>query len=250
MSLRPPSFATGRVPGTGPLIVYLHGLGCAGSLDWPPVAQSPALSGRASLWIDLFGFGQSPRPEGFRYDLDDQAQALFRLLSSAEEPLALVGHSMGGTLAVLLAERLSSDGRPPTAVILAEPNLRAADATTSAKVARTPLPNFLRGWEAWRASLTSGAYRQSVALADPTAYHRSAVSLQVHGANLLPRFAGLPVTRKGYVLGGRSRGATVETAQQVAVAGIPVVRVDGAGHDLSADDPSGFARAIAQLLDR
>jgi pimeloyl-ACP methyl ester carboxylesterase len=243
-----PPFASGHTPGAGPLLVYLHGLGCAGSRDWPPVANSPALSGRASLWVDLLGFGLSPRPETFSYDLDDQAQALLPLLAQSSDAFALVGHSMGGTLAVLLAERLISAGRHPEAVILAEPNLRAAEATSSAKAARTPLPNFLRGWEAWQASLSSSWYRQSVALADPVAYHRSAVSLVAHSARLLPRFTGLPVERKGYLHGSRSTGETLETARQVAAAGVRGAVVEGSGHDFSADNPSGFAEAIAKLL--
>ena len=248
MTPNPSAFASGRLPGGGPLIVYLHGLGCAGSRDWPPVANSPGLRGRASLWIDLLGFGASPRPATFSYDLDDQAQALLPLLCAASEPLALVGHSMGSTLAVLLAERLSSVGRTPEAVILAEPNLRAAEATSSAKAARTPLPNFLRGWEAWQRSISSSWYRQSVALADPLAYHRSAVSLVAHSAQLLPRFTGLAVPRKGYVHGSRSQGETLKTARQIAEASIPVAVVADSGHDLSADNPNGFAEAIAKLL--
>lgn len=33
----------------GPTLVYLHGLGCAGTLDWPPVTRARALSSRSSL---------------------------------------------------------------------------------------------------------------------------------------------------------------------------------------------------------
>jgi len=40
------------------------------------------------------------------------------------------------------------------------------------------------------------------------AFHRSAVSLVHHGANMLERFAALPLERKGYILGGRSDAAT------------------------------------------
>ena len=66
----------GRTPGAGPLLVYVHGLGCAGNLDWPPVMRGTALQGHASLWVDLVGFGQSERPADFSYDLRDQAELL------------------------------------------------------------------------------------------------------------------------------------------------------------------------------
>jgi pimeloyl-ACP methyl ester carboxylesterase len=212
------------------------------------VARCAALEGRASLWVDLLGFGQSPRPAGFSYDLIDHAREVERLLADFPGPLALVGHSMGGTLAVLLAERLLAEGRALDGVILAEPNLRAADATGSAKTARTPLPNFVRRWDTWREALDAPSYRRSVALADPVAYHRSAVSLVAQSAALLPRFTALPVRSKGFIRGDLSTGATLETARLVAEAGVPVAVVDRAGHDLSADNPDGFARAIAQLL--
>jgi pimeloyl-ACP methyl ester carboxylesterase len=238
----------GRTPGTGPLLVYLHGLGCAGSRDWPPVARSAALQGRASLWVDLVGFGQSERPADFSHDLREQAEFLAVRLGEEPGPLVLVGHSMGGTLAVLLAECLLREGRPPRGLVLAEPNLRPEDATGSARAAATPVEAFLRGWEEWIRQSSSAWYQEDLRLADPLAFHRSAVSLVHHGAGMLARFVALPLERKGYVLGARSDAATHETARQVAAAGIPVATVPDSGHAFSEDDPEGFGRAILQFL--
>ncbi|MBI4916593.1 MAG: alpha/beta hydrolase [Acidobacteria bacterium] len=227
------------------MLVYLHGLGCAGSRDWPPVAGSPSLAGRASLWLDLLGFGSSPRPAGIGYDLDEQAAAVAGTLAAEAAPLALVGHSMGGSLAVMVAERLVAVGRPPVAVVLAEPNLRPEDATTSARVAALPEAAFVAAWPRFVAGVESAWYRGSLRLADPVAYHRNAVSLVAHGRAMLPRFVALPVARKAYVLGGRSDAATHETARLAALAGIEVVTVARSGHEFSADDPAGLAAAIA-----
>ncbi|PTL83950.1 alpha/beta fold hydrolase [Vitiosangium sp. GDMCC 1.1324] len=255
MSSLPPSLShgsprlmVGHSPGSGPLLVYLHGLGCAGNRDWPPVARSTALQGRASLWVDLAGFGQSERPADFSYDLSAQAELLAELLGSESGPIVQVGHSMGGTLAVLLAERLLRDGRPLHALVLAEPNLRPEDATGSARAAATPVETFLRGWDDLVRGTSSGWYQENLRQADPLAFHRSAVSLVHHGANMLARFAALPLERKGYVLGGRSDSDTHETARRVAAAGIPVVTVKDSGHAFSEDDPEGFGRAILQLI--
>ncbi|WP_233166267.1 alpha/beta fold hydrolase [Archangium sp. Cb G35] len=238
----------GRTAGRGPLLVYVHGLGCAGSLDWPPVVRGPALQGHASLWVDLVGFGQSERPADFSYDLRDQAELLAARLGSEPGPLVLVGHSMGGTLAVLLAECLLRDHRPLQALVLAEPNLRPEDATGSARAAATPVDVFLHRWEGWIRQYSSASYREGLRQADPLAFHRSSVSLVHHGANMLARFVALPLERKGYILGGRSDEATHETARQVAAAGIPVVTVPGSGHGFSEEDPEGFGRAILQFL--
>ncbi|MFY0568386.1 alpha/beta fold hydrolase [Archangium lansingense] len=237
-----------RSPGAGPLFVYVHGLGCAGSRDWPPVAHSTALQGHASLWVDLVGFGQSERPADFSYELREQAELLAAQLRAEPGPLVLVGHSMGGTLAVLLAECLQRDGHPLHALVLAEPNLRPEDATGSARAAATPVEEFLRGWDGWIRQSSSAWYQENLRQADPLAFHRSAVSLVHHGANMLARFVALPLERKGYILGGRSDADTHETARQVAASGIPVVTVPGSGHGFSEDDPEGFGRAILQFL--
>ena len=92
----------------GPLLAICSRLGCAGNLDWPPVMRGTALQGHARPpgW-DLVGFGQSERPAGWRYRPAQPGGAPGKARLGAESgPLVLVGHSMGGTLAVLLAECL------------------------------------------------------------------------------------------------------------------------------------------------
>ncbi|MBU8895236.1 alpha/beta hydrolase [Corallococcus sp. M34] len=245
---RGPTLEAARREGQGPVWVYLHGLGCAGSLDWPPVAKAPALAGRASLWVDLPGFGLTARPPDFESDLDVLGRLLAGALVREPLPVALVGHSMGGTLALRVAEELVALGHPPHALFLAEPNLRAEDATGSAMAAAMRREDFVAGWEAWCSGSSSEAYRASLRQSDPVTFHQSASSLVRVGRGLLPRFAALGVARKGYVLGGRSDAATRETARLVAEAGIRVVTVAESGHGFSEEDPEGLGRALAELL--
>lgn len=246
--------ATGRMDGAGPLLVYLHGLGCSGSRDWPPVAGATALADRASLRVDLPGFGRSDRPPDFSYDLADQADLLTEMLAPGAgvapgtAPIALVGHSMGGTLAVLLAERLVAAGRPPAAVLLAEAVLAPGDATTSARVAAKPEARFVAAWPRWVEAFPSPFYREEMRMAEPTAYHRTACSLIHHSEGMLERFLALPVPTKGFIVGGRSDPPIHRTARRVAEAGVPVAMVPNSGHGFSEDDPTGFAAAIAKLM--
>lgn len=93
-----------------PLLVALHGWLLAGRL-WTPLAA--ALAPRWELWSpDLPGFGQRPRPRGLQPNLASYGRWL---AAAAQEqaggrPIVLLGHSLGGSIALhaapLLGEQL------------------------------------------------------------------------------------------------------------------------------------------------
>jgi pimeloyl-ACP methyl ester carboxylesterase len=85
-----------------PRVVWLHGWARRGQ-DFTLAATSLAERGIASVALDLPGFGASPLPSkagGARYYAELVLPALREL---AVEPLVLVGHSFGGTVAIVLA---------------------------------------------------------------------------------------------------------------------------------------------------
>ncbi|MQA93253.1 MAG: alpha/beta fold hydrolase [Streptosporangiales bacterium] len=91
--------------GAGPPVVLLHGIG-SGWQSWEPVL--PALAERFDvIALDLPGFGASPPlPEGRRYGvfaLADAAEEFWTGLG-VERPY-VVGHSMGGLVALELSRR-------------------------------------------------------------------------------------------------------------------------------------------------
>ena len=55
--------------GVGTPLVFVHGLGCASSCDYPAVARDPSLASRRAILVDLLGSGFSDRPEGFDYSV-------------------------------------------------------------------------------------------------------------------------------------------------------------------------------------
>jgi pimeloyl-ACP methyl ester carboxylesterase len=86
-----------------PPLVLLHGFPLDGRM-WKPVAER--LSASFSVLVpDLAGFGASPAlPDG--WSLEDQAEAVHRWVRLREErPFALAGFSMGGYVALALAEK-------------------------------------------------------------------------------------------------------------------------------------------------
>jgi len=90
-------------PDVGRLLVLVHGLG--GSLDsWAALAPALARTARV-LAIDLAGFGRT-RGSGLSASLPSNQDLLHRFLTQvAGGPTVLVGHSMGGTIAIMQASQ-------------------------------------------------------------------------------------------------------------------------------------------------
>ncbi|MBB3040710.1 alpha/beta fold hydrolase [Nocardioides soli] len=85
---------------SGPLVAFCHGLFGQGK-NWTTVAKAIAEDHRVLL-VDMPHHGRSPWPDHFDYvDVADRVAELFR----ADDPVALVGHSMGGKAAMVLALR-------------------------------------------------------------------------------------------------------------------------------------------------
>lgn len=94
----------GNGAASGPDIVWLHGLGSSSILAVAKVARHPALAGTTSLLIDLAGHGASDKPTGWSYTVEDHARAVSQVLAKiVGQPVTLLGHSLGGTIAIACA---------------------------------------------------------------------------------------------------------------------------------------------------
>lgn len=94
------SLHTTELGESGSRVVFCHGLFGQGR-NWTQIGKSLAERHRVTL-VDMPHHGRSPWPERFSYvDLADQVAGLL----SADDPVALVGHSMGGKAAMVLALR-------------------------------------------------------------------------------------------------------------------------------------------------
>ncbi len=83
-------------------VVLVHGLGKAGAEDWAKVM--PALAERYDVYaLDLHGFGQSDKGNHL-YSPSNYARSLEGVLGQRlKGPFTLVGHSMGGAVALAFA---------------------------------------------------------------------------------------------------------------------------------------------------
>lgn len=232
-----------ETPGEGPARVYVHGLGSVSSVYHAHIAGRPELAGRRSLFVDLPGHGISDRPEDFGYRLEDHADALSAALDEAWVTGAeLIAHSMGGSVAILLAHR-----RPDlvSRLVLTEANLDASPPPTagSASITAYDEEEFVGGAHARVLEKVGPLWAATMRLADPRALHRSATWLR-RGSEPIMRdiLEELPIDR--VFLQGELSGE-LPGKRALKAAGVRVVTVPGAGHNVMFDNPDAFVTAVA-----
>src|SRR4030042_6517448 len=120
------------------------------------MAARPPLSGHRRLLVDLLGFGYSDRPAGFSYSLEGHAQSAAAALDVAGVGGCwVIGHSMGGTVGIVLA-----DIRPDlvSALVVAEGNLDPGVGGVSVEIAAMPEDEYVAtGHEALRLRFAGAA---------------------------------------------------------------------------------------------
>lgn len=252
--------------GTGPPLVLVHGL-ASSRVVWRNAL--PRLgAGRRAVALDVPGFGDSP-PAGPGFDLDRVARVVLNGLEVAgvAEPFDLVGHSMGGAIALTIAAR--APDRVRRAVLVAPAGLRPFPplaARFAGPVANPLIRLRSRGApladQAWgrRFLLAAGVVDPAAigpadtrALIDTSARARrtSAALSAVLAADLRPLLVAPPVPL-GLVWGRHDRVIPLSVADAVRVTApeVPLEVVEDAGHLVMVERPEAFAAAVAAVLHR
>ncbi|HTO85168.1 MAG TPA: alpha/beta hydrolase [Methylomirabilota bacterium] len=238
------------LPGRLPARVFLHGLGCASSADFADIAAHPRLRDHRSLLVDLLGFGFSGRPASFGYSLVDHADIAARLLDHLRLTGSdVVGHSMGGSIAAVLADR-----RPDLVgrLVVAEGNLDPGGGSLSRPIAAQAEADYVAGGHATvMAAVASfgrnrngpAAFSTRFQVAAPVAVHRSARSLLAMPTPTVREILARLSIPRTYLYG--DRGEPGADLPGLAIAGVALVVIPDAGHDLMSDNPDAFAAAVA-----
>jgi pimeloyl-ACP methyl ester carboxylesterase len=232
-----------EIAGAAPARVCVHGAGAQAAAYFTHAMTLLPLAGRRTLMIDLLGFGLSDRPAGFGYQLDDHADALARALDTAGITDAeLIGHSMGGAVTIALASR-----RPDlvSRLIVAEATLDAVAPPAPGSVGVTTFTEaeFSSGGMAQVLDQVGPLWAATMRLADPIALHRSALGLRA-GTNPTARklLMSLPIPRT-FLVGARSQ--PLSQRSELEAAGVRVVTIPDAGHNIMLDNPQAFAEQVA-----
>lgn len=96
--------------GSGDPILCLHGLG-GNIFTWRNFIK-PFSRNNKLILVDLRGFGASPKPIDQHYSLEEHADEIYKIiLRDNLTRLTLIGNSLGGAVALLLAIRLCEQER-------------------------------------------------------------------------------------------------------------------------------------------
>ena len=234
-------------------IVYLHGLGEAGGIFEPLLLQDALRNASFTHTVtDLPGYGRSNWPER-PLGLVALADQLADWLSGFTKPPVLVGHSMGGVLAVLVAEASPSVVK---AVVNIEGNVSLDDCAFSGRIVAWDEHSYVSdGHESMARHISSLAtngspesfYAAAFRFADPASTFRHAKDLvEISAAEQMAgRMASLGVPC--VFVAGVPGGIAPRSLVLLDAAGVRTVRVEPAGHWAYWDQPAECAEVIAEL---
>jgi pimeloyl-ACP methyl ester carboxylesterase len=203
------------------------------------------LAGFDAIAVDLPGFGATPPPDQ-PWGLSDYAEAVRPVVTEMAQPVVILGHSFGGSVAVRLASELGP-GVVRALVLTGSPLVRTKG--TSKPPASFRLARWLNArrllpdskMEELRKARGSADYRAATGVMRDTLVR--VVNEDV--ADLLPRLT-VPLE---LVWGEEDRDVPVSVAVTAAslAPAARLTRLAGVGHDTPAEAPDALRRVLTDL---
>lgn len=232
-----------RTTGEGPLTaVLVHGI-MSDSRSWDRVAQDLVAHGFRVIAVDLAGHGDSPRAR--RYSpaawADDVLETIAPLSSGGAD--LVVGHSLGGLVASIVAERIA-----PRAVIYVDPAFDFPKGIRGAlfKLSFAIMPPLKRR-DLRRLNPKWSSKDIETEFAAQQRWDRRTMLGLADSKLFVPPRTGEVASL--VVLAERSLLVTRHAALRMLRAGMRVVKVPGAGHTVWRDQPERFAALVGRWLE-
>jgi pimeloyl-ACP methyl ester carboxylesterase len=242
-----------------PTLVMIHGL--VGSLRYfDPHTRLPGVNVVAE---DLLGYGRHRDVPPQRLTLAAQAEHVVRRIHELPaEELWLLGHSMGGAVAVLAAQRRPEHIR---CFINVEGNFTEKDAFWSQKIVAKQPDEWAAEYRAMQADPAGWLQRcgiqpdsQRTTWAEHILEHQSADTVRAMAKaileeTLVPEYleavrrlfdGGLPM----HLIAGEKSAADWDVPDFVRAAAASYTEQPGVGHLMMLEDPDGFCRIVASIL--
>ncbi len=245
-TLRYQDFAGSETP-----IVFIHGLGCAGSFDYPEVVTQGGLEKHRRILVDLLGAGYSDKPLSFDYGVGSHAAYLKDfIVDLGLTQFILFGHSLGGAVAIELAA-LCSDRI--SHLILSESNLDpSGEGSGSKMISEFREEDFVNaGFKTLVLDSKNGGNTMWASTLEhwaPIAAYRISKNAAVGGnPSWRKTLYELPMP-KSFLFGEKS--LPDQDVERLGQQGIHVEVVKDAGHSMAWENPVGLAKAIDNCIHR
>jgi pimeloyl-ACP methyl ester carboxylesterase len=266
-SLSRPTINVERFDASEPAFLLIHGLGEGGYI-WDLFA--PILARRfTTLVVDLRGHGNSGWDPLGRYDLYSYAADLIEVIDhSAIDDLVLVGHSLGGQIALCLGTHLQRHVRASVLVDSA-PELNATACAHARGLLKESLRNYatIDDYACWlkrTRPLASACMLEHIAATslrlgrdgfrhklDPTVVDEMNAR-PGEETQMLWKLLSLQ-TWPTLIVRGQASALLSSTTARRARAMLPqgdLIDVAGAGHTVMCDNPEGFERHVMVFLEK
>lgn len=232
-------------------LFYLHGLGCSKS-DFFETAQIKSFQAYTLVAFDFPGHGNSSYPINFALDIDDLVEIteLIRQKFSLDNVI-LVGHSLGGLVALLYIEKYMDKVK---AFINVEGNLDADDCFFSREVIKYSYEDFVkRGFDAIKSRVAANknegfqVYTNHLKKVEPKAYFDYCPSMTKYSTegHLVERFLALPLP-KLFIYGSENKHLAY--LPELLKGGITVAEISNSNHWPNHDNPEEFYKTISNFL--
>ena len=233
-------------------VLYLEGLGCSKE-DFVGAASIDELQPHSLVALDFPGCGHSLYPDDATFGMDDLVEITNIVVSELGlEDFVIIGHSMGGLVGLLYAEKYVEHVK---GFIDVEGNLASEDCFFSRRIAiRGPLgftrealdrlqdglaQSRSRGLQEFAKALLSASEKALVA------YASSLVDYSDNG-NLIPRFTGLRIPRM-FLYGSENRGLSY--IPRLRDSDCEALEIPDSGHFPFYDNPQAYYQVICNFLD-
>jgi pimeloyl-ACP methyl ester carboxylesterase len=250
------------IPGEGDTVVYLPALNFPAIANFLPVATHPEMPKHHALLIDFLGSGFSDHSDKFSYSMEDHAKTVASILDQEDiKSATVVGHSMGGTVAIMLA--LS---RPDLVsnLIVGEGNITSGGGTATRNIASHTLAEYVEEvFPQTRKELFQAAVGgDSMAIllsglwltANASSLHGNSKSLVELDPSLKNKFFRLSIPRT-FIYGEKSLpensgevGPDTPEPSELEAHGISIGVVPNAGHIQMFENLDGFVSVLVQAM--
>lgn len=231
-------------------LIYLHGLGCS-KKDFEGALVFSGLKDNTLMAFDFPGCGNSSYPKGFHLNMDDLVNITELVVSKLNlKNFIIVGHSMGGLVALLYAEKRKGKFK---GFINVEGNLASEDCFFSREVVGHSFkefkakifPSIIKRVEQ-RQNKGFQKYFNHLRKMESTAYYDYCPSMTYYSdkGNLIARFLKFKIP-KLFIYGSENK--KLSYIQYLKQEGCRVVEIPKSNHWPGYDNPQYFYRIIGDF---